>query len=219
MAVVIVIALISGSDGRQRGTAEAAEPPTRTYTGSFTVPSPPASAYAGSAGGDGWALAMTPAAVYNVFHHRSSLQVACHLQTDALACWAPKTITDGGGGQFAVSGQPALLDRPADRAACTSTPPAAPTSRAAWSASTPPSPRQPEPVLRVHGAHARRGRHRSPAGSATRARDRQRWYAFNYANGNGVTGGRNKLMCFDLSDGRGVCRPAVHRRPRRVRSR
>jgi len=60
-----------------------------TYSHEQTIPVPPASSYAGGGGGDGWAVAMTPTAVYNVFHHNSQLQVACHLQSDASACWAP----------------------------------------------------------------------------------------------------------------------------------
>ena len=55
-----------------------------------------ASHYHGSAGGDGWGLALTQSAVYNVFHHDGLLQVACHFQADASPCWEtdPKTITD-----------------------------------------------------------------------------------------------------------------------------
>ena len=44
-----------------------------------------------------------------MFHHQSTLQVACHLQTDSSACWTtPKTITDGSGNNFATAGQPGL---------------------------------------------------------------------------------------------------------------
>jgi hypothetical protein len=58
-----------------------------TYSATQTIPVPPASTYAGSGGGDGWAVALTPSAVYNVFHHDYSLQVACHFQSDASPCW------------------------------------------------------------------------------------------------------------------------------------
>lgn len=91
----------------QQGVASAAAPVV-SYTATVTIPVPPASHYAGSGGGDGWAVAMTPSSVYNVFHHQGSLQVACHKQSDASACWSPKTITDAGGGNFAVSGEPGL---------------------------------------------------------------------------------------------------------------
>ena len=78
------------------------------YSAHESIPAPPASNFAGSAGGDGWGLAFTTAAVYNVFHHDSVLQVACHLQKNATPCWAPKTITDGSGNNFASAGQPGL---------------------------------------------------------------------------------------------------------------
>ncbi len=82
---------------------------TVVYKAQLNIPAPPASNFAGSAGGDGWALAMTPTAVYNVFHHQATLQVACHLQTDASPCWTtPKTITDGSGNNFSSAGQPGL---------------------------------------------------------------------------------------------------------------
>ena len=81
-----------------------------TYQATIVIPVPPASSFQGSGGGDGWGLAMTPTAVYNVFHHQdTSLQVACHLQSDASACWPTKTITDGSGNGFASQGDPGLF--------------------------------------------------------------------------------------------------------------
>ena len=45
-----------------------------------------------------------------------AVQVACHLQTTAAACWAPKTITDDGGNNFSTSGEPGLwLDQASKR--------------------------------------------------------------------------------------------------------
>jgi len=81
---------------------------TATYSAVETIPVPPASHFAGSGGGDGWAVALSATAVYNVFHHSSSMTVACHLQSDASSCWSPKTITDGSGSGFATSGHPGL---------------------------------------------------------------------------------------------------------------
>ncbi len=88
-----------------------AESTTVTYTANITIPVPPASSFAGSAGGDGWDLAMTPTAVYNVFHHNStSLNVACHIQVDASKCWDTdaKTITDADGNNFTGSSHPGI---------------------------------------------------------------------------------------------------------------
>lgn len=98
---------------------------TATYTATQTIATPPAADFAGNGGGDGWAVALTgsnpavfpQAEVFNVFHHDSELQVACHLQSTAADCpWVsdPATITDTTGAgdyanaQFASSGQPGL---------------------------------------------------------------------------------------------------------------
>jgi hypothetical protein len=81
---------------------------TVTYSAKESIPAPPPSDFATASGGDGWAVAMTPTAVYNVFHHDAVLQVACHLQSNAQACWSPKTITDGSGNNFTTPGQPGL---------------------------------------------------------------------------------------------------------------
>jgi hypothetical protein len=81
-----------------------------TYAATQTIPVPPASNFAGSGGGDGWAVALSEKAVYNVFHHQFSVQVACHLQATAEACtgW-PKTVTEPGtGAEFASQAQPGL---------------------------------------------------------------------------------------------------------------
>lgn len=118
MAVRTLFAVIMGS-GMLLGTAVLASPAqaspkasphdTITYSAQLNIPAPPSSTFAGSAGGDGWGLAMTPTDVYNIFHHDSILQVACHLQSDASACWPnPKTITDLSGNNFASASQPGM---------------------------------------------------------------------------------------------------------------
>jgi hypothetical protein len=91
-------------------TAASASAETTTYTAKETVPVPPASNFAGSGGGDGWAVALSNTAVYNVFHHEDAIQVACHLQSTAEPCegW-PKTITEPGTGDgFLSQPQPGL---------------------------------------------------------------------------------------------------------------
>src|SRR5215469_7928340 len=83
--------------------------PTVTYTNTQTFPVPPASSYAGSGGGDGWDLAFSATQVFNVFHHASSLTVACHEQADASPCYSPETITDPvSGAGFTVGGHAGL---------------------------------------------------------------------------------------------------------------
>jgi hypothetical protein len=72
---------------------------------------PPASNFAGSSGGDGWDIALTPTAVYNVFHHDGrALNLACHNQVDASKCWDTdsKVITDASGNGFTGSSHPGL---------------------------------------------------------------------------------------------------------------
>ena len=74
----------------------------------------------GSGGGDGWGVALSPNAVFNVFHHQTQLQLACHFQIDqserpcppqrlragrATAVRRSATTPDG---NFAVGGQPGL---------------------------------------------------------------------------------------------------------------
>lgn len=80
-----------------------------TYSDTETFPVPPASSYAGSGGGDGWGLAFSATQVFNVFHHSTSLTVACHLQLDASQCYSPETITDPATAMgFTVGGHAAL---------------------------------------------------------------------------------------------------------------
>lgn len=78
------------------------------YSQTVTVPVPPASNYAGSGGGDGWAVALSDTQVFNVFHHNGSLDVVAHNQSDATTAWGPDTITDANGNGFATGGQPGL---------------------------------------------------------------------------------------------------------------
>ena len=83
-----------------------------TYVGTQTIPVPPASSYAGTGGGDGWSVALTPSAVYNVFHHSGSYQVACHKQSDASQCWASSgafTVTGDQGRSFSSSGHSGVV--------------------------------------------------------------------------------------------------------------
>lgn len=158
-----------------------------------------ASSYAGSGGGDGWAIALTQEAVYNVFHHSETLQLACHLQADASPCWSPETITDDEGHGFATSGQPGLwMDqasgrlyvfgtRTSDRTAgvvCIDT------TRAAVN---------PDPFCGFTALTGSGEAVSGISGVSDPAKVGSRWYAFNYVPGTGVTGSENKLLCFDLN--------------------
>ena len=106
----VVTGVVIAMSGLVLAVPAGAESTTVTYTANVTIPVPPASNFAGSSGGDGWDVALTPTAVYNVFHHASVLNLACHKQVDASKCWDTnsKVITDAGGIGFTGSSHPGL---------------------------------------------------------------------------------------------------------------
>jgi hypothetical protein len=111
LATGALLATVAVSGATPAGAAPAGG--SVTYSSTVTIGAPPPSNFAGSGGGDGWAVAMTPTQVFNVFHHQASLTVACHEQSDASACWlAPKTVTDGSGNNFSTSIGPGLYVDP-----------------------------------------------------------------------------------------------------------
>jgi hypothetical protein len=170
-----------------------------TYSATQTIPVPPASTYAGSGGGDGWAVALSSTAVYNVFHHSNSLTVACHLQSDASACWSPETITDASGHQFATSGHPGLwLDQSTGKlyvyatrddstggVVCIDTAQAA-TNTDPFCGFTALTAVGDAPETGISGLS-------EPALVGTN------WYSFNYVSGAPVSGDQNALLCFNVS--------------------
>jgi hypothetical protein len=182
-------------------TAASAQAETATYSAVETIPVPPASDFAGSGGGDGWAVALSETAVYNVFHHHPMLQFACHYQSNAEPCYAPETITDGEGHNFATSGQPGLyLDhhtgklyvyatRTSDGTAgvvCIDTT-LAPTNPDPFCGFTALTPVGHAPLVSgISGASA-------PMLIGTHL------YSFSFANGVNQGSGENELLCFDVS--------------------
>lgn len=172
-----------------------------TYSATQTIPVPPASSYGGSGGGDGWGIALSGANVYNVFHHSSSLVVACHLQSDASSCWSPKTITDASGNNFGTSGQPGLwLSQSTGRLYVYATRMSDATGGVVCvdttAASTTANPFCGFTALTAAGDAP-------PTGGISALSDPMlvgsRWYAFNYASESSITGTKNKLLCFDLT--------------------
>ncbi len=175
---------------------------TVTYTKTQTIPVPPASNFAGSGGGDGWAVAMSSTAVYNVFHHQGTLTVACHLQSNAAACYAPVTLTDGTGHNFGSPGQPGMhLDQATGKlyvfatrddatagVVCYDTVHAATTPFCGFSA------------LTAVGQGSYPGMSSVGNMSVTGGK----LYAVNYVSGVGVTAQQNRMLCFDLAAG-GPC--------------
>jgi hypothetical protein len=106
-AVLGLAVLVGAGMGTGLGVA-GAEAATVTYTATQTFAPPPAVAYGGTAGGDGWAVALTATSVYNIYHHLESTIVACHHQSDAASCWGPKTVTDSSGGGFSTASHTGL---------------------------------------------------------------------------------------------------------------
>ncbi len=160
-----------------------------------------ASSYSGSGGGDGWAIALSQTSVYNVFHHSSILQVACHYQADASPCWEePKTITDETEDDFATSGQPGLwLNQNTGHLYVFATRTSDQTAGVVCIDTTQP-PEDPDPFC---GFTPLTGPGEASFSGLSAVSDPtmvgSRWYAFNYVDGAAVGGAENKLLCFDTA--------------------
>jgi hypothetical protein len=178
--------------------ASAAE---RTWSASQTIPVPPASHFAGSGGGDGWSIALSTDAVYNVFHHGTELTVNCHIQTDSSECWSsPKTITDASGHGFATSGHSGLyLDQNSGKLYVYATQTADAIGGVVCIDTTQPA-SNPNPFCGFTAL--------TPAGGAVMLdgwgalsapmQVGDRLYSFNYVPQFGVSGAKNAVLCFDL---------------------
>jgi hypothetical protein len=200
-ATVVVAALICLCGFAATAASAGAETATySTFSAIQTVPVPPASHFAGSGGGDGWAVALSEKAVYNVFHHQGTLQVACHLQSNAEPCFSPETITDAEGHGFASSGQPGMyLDQHTEKLYVYATRTSDDTPGVVCIDTTL-APTNPDPfcgftALTAVGEASFGGYSAVSAPMLIGSH----WYAFNYVNGVGQEGGKNMLMCFDVS--------------------
>ena len=169
---------------------------TVTFSASVTLPAQPSSNFAGSGGGgDGWGVALSSTKVYNVFHHLSSLNVECHVQSDASVCSGyPKTITDGSSNNFATSIAPGMylnqangyLYVPVVRTsdftggiACINTKSSSPNPFCGFTALTP------------------AGDSPNGNGLSDPVQIGTKWYVFNEVSGS-PTGAQDKMLCFSL---------------------
>ena len=177
-----------------------------TYSAEQSVPVPPASNFKGNGGGDGWAVALSKEAVYNVFHHQQTIQVACHYQKNAEPCFPTETISEPGtNAEFASSGQPGLylnqttgklyvyatrLDDSTAGVVCINT----------EEAKTNPDPFCGFTELSAKGdAPPQSG---DISGTSNPMLVGQHWYAFSYVSGSDEhEGTKNTLLCFDVSTG------------------
>ena len=169
------------------------------YQKDQTIPVPPASTYSGSAGGDGWNIALSDTEVFNVFHHSGVVTVACHKQSDASECYPARTLTQGAQ-QFGASGHSgAYYDAPTKNVyvytvrddntggvVCFDT----------QTAATNPNPFCGFTPLTAVGeaAYSFSGPFVSEP-----VKVGDRWFAYSWVNGVGHVGDRNSLMCFNLS--------------------
>jgi hypothetical protein len=181
-------------------TAALASAETTTYTATQTIPVPPASNFAGSGGGDGWAVALSETAVYNVFHHNGVLEVACHLQADAKSCFEPETITDESKNNFSTSGHPGLyLDQHTGKLYVYATRTVDGTAGVVCIDTTIAT-TNPDPFC---GFTALTNAGEAPNGGFSATSSPMligsHWYSFNYVPGKEHKGAENALMCFDAS--------------------
>jgi hypothetical protein len=177
-----------------------------TYSQTITLPIPPASNFMGSSGGDGWAVALSSDRVYNVFHHSSQLEVACHVQIDASACPSyPVVIQDPSSDDFLTSGHPGMyLDQTTGRLYVYATRASDFTAGVVCVDTVTAS-------FCGFTALTGVGEADSSVGIGETSMPMlvgHRWFAFNYVTGTGAggptgTGTQNRLLCFDLSTGNG----------------
>ena len=180
-----------------------------TYSAIQSVPVPPASHFAGSGGGDGWAVALSETAVYNVFHHQDILQVACHLQSNAEPCFSPETITETGtGDSFASQPQPGLyLDQHTGKLYVYATRLPDDTGGVVCIDTTL-APTNPDPFC---GFTELTGKGEAPPTTnrgisgmsnpmVVERGGEKLWYSFNFAQGT-REGDKDELACFDLTTG------------------
>jgi hypothetical protein len=202
MSVGAVLLLSTASVSKSSTAGASTVSGTVTYTGTAQSSVPLPSSFTGSAGGDGWAVALSSTQEFNVFHHQPVLTVACHFLSDTSSCWSgPKTVTDGSGHNFATSaGSGLYLDqsthqlfvfavRTSDHTAgvvcIDTTKPASATGAQLFCGFTALSAVGDAPIGLTAGVSAP-----VQVGSD--------WYSFNEVAGVG-TGTENKLLCFDLA--------------------
>ncbi len=172
------------------------------YSSVRAVALPPSSSFKTTeSGGDGWAVAFSENAVYNVYHHSGELTVACHLQASGANCFPQETITDRESHGFATPGHPEMyLDHATGKlyvyATRTSDETAGVVCIDTTLATTEPDPFCGFTALSAVGDAPLESGH---SGVSTPMLVGDRWYSFNMVAGGNVSGSKNKLMCFDVS--------------------
>jgi hypothetical protein len=222
LAVCLGVGLLLAVTGATRSGTAGAASGTVEYSATAKIPTPLPAKFSGSSGGDGWAVAVSSTQIFNVFHHQTPLQVACHYQASAKQCWNPKTITDANGHEFATSYEPGLYlnrkdghlyvfavrtsDSTAGVVCIDTSKPAADSGRQLFCGFTRLSAVGGSPysvtggggdsstVATASGAQAPED---VIVGLSAPALVGSDWYSFNEVKGTG-TGTENKLLCFDV---------------------
>jgi hypothetical protein len=176
-----------------------AAPATTTYSQTQTLPVPPASSFGASAGGDGWDVSLSNDKVYNVFHHNTSVTVACHLQSTGATCWSPKTLKDGSNRNFYGTGHSGTrLDLASGKLYTFATRQDSTGGVVCFDTALADANQNPfcgfTELTPVGGSV-----YSSWSSISAPMSVGSRWYAFNYPNG--VATLHNKLLCFDLATG------------------
>ena len=176
----------------------------------------PASSFAGTAGGDGWALGFTDTNVYNIFHH-DLLKIACRSKTTAVACSGngysnagTKSVSDGSNQFYVSMGPPVHIDKIANRmytmavrataGGATGTSGVVEIDLASTAAN---------PFLAFYplsgsgeGGYYLASGNTSTATLSNVTKIGTKWYVYNYKSGvanPSLPDSRNKLLCFDLA--------------------
>jgi hypothetical protein len=200
LAAAALVCLLALSMG-----AAAASATLATYSATETLPVPPASSFHGNGGGDGWAVALSKTAVYNVFHHQETIQVACHYQENAKSCFSPETISEPvTNAEFASSGQPGLyLNQTTGKLYVYATRETDDTAGVVC-INTEEAPTNTDPFC---GFTALSATGDAPlqdgiSGTSNPMLVGQHWYAFSYVSEAAEhEGTKNTLLCFDVSTG------------------
>ena len=176
----------------------------------------PASSFAGTAGGDGWALGFTDTNVYNIFHH-DLLKIACRSKTTGVACSGngysiagTKSVSDGSNQFYVSMGPPVHIDKIANRmytmavrataGGATGTSGVVEIDLASTAAN---------PFLAFYplsgsgeGGYYLANGNTSTATLSNVTKIGTKWYVYNYKSGvanPSLPDSRNKLLCFDLA--------------------
>ena len=202
LGIVAVVLLLVSNVVAFSGNAAQATGTVTSYSQSAVITPPPASSFAGAAGGDGWGVSFTQDKIYNIFHHNSYVSINCHIQATAAICPSfPLRVRDSNNIDYDSTGSPSMwIDQANQKLYTYVTYPvtnqagvlcidiANPgTPNCGFTALTAAGDSLPSPSPFIFSMV-------SPAMFVG-----TKWYAFNYYTTNAPTGTQDTLMCFDTA--------------------